>query len=220
MATAHQLVTLDDELAFTDAPHTDLEVIARHTPDGGIGGDALLQIPQRIDGVVVQIAAIDKGPQPREQRLACCQIARHRPRLHQGVALPFAAMVLVVVLHRRCTNRDRTRRAKRPEHEVNTEDEAIFRRRAQELDHLLHQLDEVLTIAQCTRTVGFARLGVGADEVNVAGIVQLIAAELAHAEHDQAALLALLAARRAEARQQLGSCTGTRRLDSGIGKLA
>ena len=64
-------------------------------------------------------------------------------------------------------------------------------RLGEQADHFLRQPLEVLLVADGAAGIGLAVLLVQEDEVDVAGIVQLDAAQLAEAEHDEPAALAV-----------------------------
>src|SRR5690606_10560944 len=68
------------------------------------------------------------------------------------------------------------------------------------------------------RTVGLPVLGVEEHEIDIRREVQLAAAELAHADHDDRLRNALFAARRAEACRKRACRKAARRADGGIGE--
>ena len=99
-AAADQLQGLHQEFDLADAARAALDVVGEFLARD-FGGDRRLHLAQAVERAVVEVAAIDERPQRLEEALARGDVARHRPRLLPGVALPVAAFALEVLLHRR-----------------------------------------------------------------------------------------------------------------------
>ncbi len=97
-AAADELEYLGDELDLADAAGAQLDVFSQAAALY-LRGDLALELPQRLEGREVQVAAIDEGPKHANEGLAGLAVACHRARLDPGVALPVAALALVIVLH-------------------------------------------------------------------------------------------------------------------------
>lgn len=129
--------------------------------------------------------APDERRQFREERFAGRDVAGDRSGLDEGRALPVLAERLVVVEGEAGGERHRGGARVRPQPVVDAVDVAVRGPVGQELHQPLRQLDEEgLRIAAGGRGGGAGL--VEDDEVDVARIVQLAAAELAQAEDDQA----------------------------------
>src|SRR5690554_7842311 len=94
-----QLEGLTDEFHLAYAAGTQLDVVvqplALHLPL-----NQLLEVAQCLDRSEIDVAAVDKGPQPLHQLGPGDLIAGHHPRLDHGVALPVTTLALVVLLQR------------------------------------------------------------------------------------------------------------------------
>ncbi|MNX37744.1 hypothetical protein D3C86_680620 [compost metagenome] len=108
------------------------------------------------------------------------------PRLDHGVALPVAAMVLVVILHGGEGDGERPRLAEGAQPHVDSKHLTILGGLVQGVDQALAQLDEELLVGEFAPPADrVAVLREGEDEVDVRGEVQLAAPQLAHAEDEQ-----------------------------------
>ena len=110
-AAADQLQCLHQEFDLADAAGAALDVVGQFLARD-FGGDRRLHRAQAVERAVVEVAAIDERPQRVEEALAGRDVARHRPRLLPGVALPVAAFALEVLLHRRERPAPRGRRCR------------------------------------------------------------------------------------------------------------
>ncbi|MNC21090.1 hypothetical protein D3C75_690590 [compost metagenome] len=108
------------------------------------------------------------------------------PRLDHGVALPVAAMVLVVILHGGEGDGERPRLAEGTQPHVDPKHLTILGGLVQGVDQALAQLDEELLVGEFAPPADrVAVVGEGEDEVDVRGEIQLAATQLAHAEDEQ-----------------------------------
>jgi hypothetical protein len=216
-AAADQLQQLHDEFDFADAAGTELQVrgqiLARD-----LGVDQRLHLAQAGERGVVEIAAVDERPQRLDQAFAGDKIAGDRPRLDPGVALPVAALALVVLLHRGEAQRDAPGAAERAQAQVDAEHVAVGGDFGEQLDQLLRDAGEERLVRERTRAVGLAVLGEREHQVDVGGKVQLAAAELAEREHDQALRLTRGRTRRPVACLQLALGVRERQLEAAFGQ--
>src|SRR5262249_39228720 len=136
-----------------------------------------LQVLERPE---VEVASIDERDELAEQHLAELAVAAHRPRLQPHRALPRLAPRLVVRERRGQGDRDRPFRAARTEPEVDAEAEPVGRELTERARGFLGETAEELREGAPGRLL--AVVLVDADEVDVRAVVELLAAELPHAE--------------------------------------
>ena len=216
-AAADQLVGLHDELDLADAARPELHVVAQ-VAALDLARDQLLHPAQRLEHAEVQVAAIDEGTQDVAVDLVESARTVHRPCLDVGIALPVAPVLLQVVLERIEAHHRGARVAERAQPQVHAVDEAFVGPRAEELRQAPPDADEVLLVRERSQPVGFAVLRKEQNEVDVGGEVELAAAELAHAEHEQFELASVGAAGPAvPCRESLGRAD-TRRMDARVGE--
>ncbi len=71
-----------------------------------------------------------------------------------------------------------------PQTHVHAEDEAVGRLGIQTFNNPLTQLDKKLLIAELALlAVGLTGLGIGEDQINIRGNIELAGAQLAHTQH-------------------------------------
>ena len=126
-----------------------------------------------------------KGASSREEGVARGDVAGDRTRLDQRGALPVLAEALVILERRLGRDGDVGRAGIGPEAQVGAEDVAVGGVLVEELDEALGELDEERATAPRRRQASPTRVEED-DEVDVARIVELARAELAHAEDDPA----------------------------------
>ena len=120
----HELEHLGEELDLTDAARTELDVVLEAAaPDLGL--DHGLHLPERVDGAVVQVDAVDEGAEHLLELGRVFIVRTEHAGLDHGVALPAAAVLLVVVLHGGEAHREIAGLAERAEAHVDTEDHAV-----------------------------------------------------------------------------------------------
>ena len=111
--------------------------------------------------------------------------AQH-PRLDHGVALPVAAVVLVIVLHGGKGDGERARIAEGAQPHIDPKYLTILGGLVEGIDQPLPQLDEEGLVGEFAPSADcVAVLGEGEDKIDIRGKIQLTAAELAHAEDQQ-----------------------------------
>nr|ART39914.1 J420 [uncultured bacterium] len=214
---ADQLVHLADEFDLANAPGAKLDVVieflAPHLVD-----DQRLHAAQRIDGAKVQIAAKHERPQPCQQPLAGRDVAGHRARLDQRVALPVAAVGLVVVLHGIEGHRQRSAGAKRTQAHIDPEHAPVGVGFVQHADQPPRQAQEKFLVVERARPVAAASVLEGEHQVDIGREVQFVAAQLAHAQHHQRDRLALRVPRLANLLHLPAVQIRERAVDTGIGE--
>ena len=99
-AATNQLVTLHQEFHFTDAatPQLDIHAIGTTTQ---LAIYHALHFANRIKRAKIQILAVHKWLQHLQQFISFFLRSGNGPGLYQGIALPVAAMGLVIMLHGR-----------------------------------------------------------------------------------------------------------------------
>ncbi len=180
-----QLLQLHDEFDLADAAPAQLQVCIQRTALH-FGLDHALHLAQALECTEVQIAAIDEGPQHRQETLALGQIAGHRARLDPGIALPVAAFALEILFHRRERQRQPPDLAERTQPHVHAVDHALRIDIGQQLDQALAQTLEEVAIVQRPRAIALAGLGIGEHQIDIGGKVQLGATQFAEPEHHHA----------------------------------
>ena len=185
-----QLEGLGDEFHLSDATGTQLDVVG-HTLAPHFLLDQLLHGAQRFDRGKIQVSAVHERAQYFLQLRAGGLVARHDPRLDHRVALPVAALVLVVLLQCVEAEHQRASRAIRAQAHVDAEHEAVDGHRVQCLDQPLAKAGkELLVIQRALHPFGFAAFGEAEDQVDVRRQVQLHRPKLAHAQHHHVLRLA------------------------------
>ncbi len=132
------------------------------------------------------------------------EVARDRPRLDQRRALPVLAEALVIGQRRRHGDGDCPGARLRPQPQVDAQHVAVGGRRLQQAHEVAHEAHVERLHAVAVAHRGLAGI-VEADEVDVARVVELGAAELAQREHDEAAALLGVVAVECEAAGRRGA---------------
>ena len=145
-------------------------------------------------------------------------LAGQRARLEPGVALPRAALRDQVLLERGERHRQRAALAVGAQPHVDAEDVAVRGDVVERADDAPAEPVEELAVGKAARAVGLAFLRVDEDEVDVGRDVELAAAELAHADDDQALHRAGGVARLAVRRGQRRVVERVRRSDGDLGE--
>ena len=179
---AHELHRLDDELDFANAARSELDV-RRVVVALALLADLAMDVAQTLVRIEVQVLAKDER---RDQRIELVVPgARHGPRLEPRVALPGASLRDQVLFERRVRHRQRTARTIRAQPHVDAEHVAVGAHVVQRADDAAAEPLEEIAIRQRPRAVGLAVFRVDEDQVHVGRHVELAAAELAHADHDE-----------------------------------
>ena len=218
VGAVEQLQELDHELDVANAAVADL-----HVADLVVAVDLLLDPPlQGLDAADVgpaQVTAVDPGRKLREELVAQVQVAGNGPGLDVSLPLPGAAADVVIREHRRQAHHHRPSLPIGPQPQIDAVDHAQLGVLGQKPDELAGQVLEELVVAHGPRTVGLALAVVEKDQVDIAGIVQLAAAELAHAEDDEAGRLAVRADGVAPLRADLSPGRAEGPFENGVGQV-
>ena len=137
------------------------------------------------DGGEVEILAPDERREIAEQRLARSNIAGARARLDQRRALPVLAAALVIVERRRRRYRDLGGRRIGPQPQVDAKYVAVGGALLQDFHQAAREADIKLA-GLGSRSERRSRRIEKNDEIDVARIIELEGAHLAHGEHDVA----------------------------------
>ncbi len=184
------MLGLRKKLDFADATEADLDVVAL---DRDLALPAKrLHLPLHVVHVgecrEIQMLAPDERRDFRDQRLAGVCVAGAGPRLDHGRAFPGASFPLVIMQRRGGRNGHRRRGRIRPQPQVDAKHVAVAGAlRQQPRQPLRHAHKERLRL-----DIGCQRRRVEIekhDQVDVAGIIQLAGAHLAHGEHGQTAVV-------------------------------
>ena len=193
VATApDQLLGLGEELDLANPAASDLDVVAAHRDmaEALDRVDLPLDRMDVLDRREVEMLAPDEGREAAQEALAGLEIAGDHPRLDHRRAFPVLAHALVVGLGGQHRHGERRRGGVGAQPEIGAEDIAGAGRGA-----ILHQSHQIAGQAHEERlhaapaAILDQRGLVQHDEVDVAGIVELARAELAHADDDEAGVL-------------------------------
>src|SRR5579883_3490638 len=141
-----------------------------------------------LDRREVEVLAPEEGAQLREKSGARRAVAGHGARLDEGGALPILAGALVIGEGSADRQRGRGRGGIGPQPQIRTEDVAVAGTLLHQSHQILRQTSEKLRRAALTAIAYLIELEQH-DEVDIARIVELACAELAHAEHDESAVV-------------------------------
>ena len=186
-SAVHQLQRLHDELDFANATRPELDVLPQAFA-AHLFVDLHLHAAQRFEGREIQIAAIHERTQTLEQFLARNLIACDDARLDERVTLPVAPLTLIIIFHGVEAAHQRTFAAIGTQPHVDAEHEAVAGHRVDYIDEALPESHEELLIDEGIAIAAerLTRFGIGKDEIDVRRQIQLMRAELAHADHDEA----------------------------------
>ena len=183
-AAADQLQHLGQELDLADPARPALDVIGQFLA-GHFRGDRGLHRAQAVQRAVIQVPAVDERAQLIQESPPRGKVARYRPRLLPGIALPVAAFALEVLLHGGEAEHHPPRAAEGAQAQVHPMAEAVGGGVIQQPGQRLAELGEVLLRRQRARAVALAGAGVGIDQVDIGTEVQLLPTKLAEREHHQ-----------------------------------
>ena len=189
----YHLKRLPGELDLPDASGAVLHTVL-HTLAGDLLLHHHLQRAQRLEGAEVDVTPVHERAQPLEQLRRPHHVAADRPGPNECVALPVAAVGLVVLLERVEAEHQRPLGSERTQPHVDAVDEAVRGRFAEHLHQLARELEEEsIVVDAAPAALGLSVLGEGEDEVDVGGEVQLACAELAECKDDELLGLASVA---------------------------
>ena len=187
-----QLEGLADELDLTNAARASLDVVLQFLLFH-FAVDEGLHVAQGLEGAEIDVAAVDEGPQPLHEARPLFRVAPHGPRLDHGIALPFAALGLIVFLQGVETHHKRAAVAIGAQAHVHAVDPAFVRMAAEDVDQVLAQAGEEFRVAEGGAPAArLALLGIAEYEVDVRREIELSSPQLAHGQHDQRLLVAAL----------------------------
>ncbi len=210
LAGVHELMRLDEELDLPDAAAAELHVARARRGIAQRHVDLALHRLEVGERPEVEVAAVDEGLELGEQRRAERAVARDHPRLEPRGALPRLPPALVVRERGRPRHGNRPLAAPGPEPQVDAEAEPVGGDLGEGAGHLLAHSGGELAHGATSRQLAVARIDV--DEVDVGAVIELAAAELAHAEHGEAGILGM------PLRQQPRANAPERRLDERLGE--
>ena len=188
-AAPDELLGLGEELDLADAAAAELDVVAvdLDAAAAAMGVDLALDRVDVLDRREVQMLAPDEGPQHGDEGVAGLDVGRDRTRLDHRRALPVLTHAFVVGFGGIDREGEGCRARIGPEAQIGPEDVAVA-------GALLHHLHQIARHAHQpllqARRIGrpHALVVVKHDQVDVARVVELAAAELAHAEDDEAGM--------------------------------
>ena len=186
-AAPKKLLRLHEEFDLTDAAAAELDIVPFQAGPAcaARGVDLLLDRPDVLRRSEVQMAAPDEGLQRFEERLPCLDIAGDGPRLNHRRPLPVAPGIAVIMLGGAHRHGRRGGARIGAEAKVGAEHIALRRLLPDDPHQALRQPREGRLYA-APAGVGRAVLVVEQDQVDIARIVELGGAELAHTEREQA----------------------------------
>ena len=186
VAAVEELQELDGELDVADAAAAGLDLGGADAALAGLLLDAPFQRLDLVDLGERQIFAVDERLDGLEEALAQGEVAGRRADLDERLPLPGAAEGVVVGQGAGQRPGQRAAVALRPQAQVDAVGQAAVGVGRQQAHHLADDLGEELVVADAgdALAAGGAVLLVDEHQVDVAAVVQLLAAELAEGEDD------------------------------------
>ena len=219
VGAVEKLEELDHELDVPNAAVAGLDVSGVGLLVVRLFLDASLQRLDPGDVGPVQVAAVDPGAQPVEERAAQLEIAGGGSGFDKGLTLPRASAEIVVV---QCALKTAHHGAA-PAVGAQAQVHAIGRAQARRLGQEAHKLacQAVVELATGHMALDGARVVLVVEEhqVDVAGVVQLDAAELSQREHDKAGRPAVGVARNVPLAGQVSPGRFEGRFEDGVGQV-
>jgi hypothetical protein len=206
-AAGDELLGLDEELDLADAAEAELDVVAldREIAVPAIGMDLLLHRLDIGERGKIEILAPDKRRQFIQDGLPRRDVAGTGARLNQRRALPVLPDAAVVGERGFGGDRDLGRSRIGSQPQIDPEHVTVGGALLQKLHQAARQAHEGGARFGVVRHRGSGRI-VEDDQIDVAGVVQLVRPHLAHGEHDVAATpVGMLAVGRFEPRLSRGS---------------
>ena len=199
VAGVEQLKGLHEELDLADAAHAELHVLPRAAPGLERVVDRVLHAAHLADDGAVETRSEDEGAHQLEEAIGDRGVAGGVARLDQRLALPQLGALGDV----RAVGLERQHHGAHPplgpEPEVHAEGVALLGDRLERIHDGAGRLGEVFAVGHAA---GFSArrqpvVAVDEDQIDVRGVVELAAAQLAHADYRQPRRLAVLARGRA-----------------------
>ena len=182
-----ELLGLDEQLDCADAAGAQFYVVAGpgDLAAAAMGVDLALDRMDVLDRREVQVLAPQKGLQAVEEVRPGGRVAGHRPGLDHRRALPVLAGGLIIGLGGQYREGERGQSGIGTQPQIGAKDVALRGALLHRADQVAGETDEALLQA-----VGIGGLDpflvVEHDQIDVAGVVEFVPAELAHAEDDEA----------------------------------
>ena len=189
-AAPDELLGLDEELDLADSPAAELDVVPgqRDGAAAPVGVDLALDRVDVLDGGEIQVLAPDERRQPFEEGGPGLAVAGHRARLDHGGAFPVLTQAFIIGFRGQRGQGERRRPGVGAQPQVGPEDIPVGRALIHQAHETSGQAHEM--VVQFLGPVGSdAFIVVQHDEVDIAGIVELPRAQLAHAEDHQSRTL-------------------------------
>ncbi len=216
---AHQLERLDNELDLADTPRPELDVVLLVTALD-LAANLALEVTQRVKRLEVQVAAEYERAQQFHQFPPAVLVTGHRARLDHGVALPLAALRLVILFQRVVAAHQRAGAAVGAQAHIHTEHETVGVAFGQRLDQRLPEPGEILLGAERPAPACRTRLRVGKNQIDIGGEIQFTGTQFAHRQHHQRCRLTAIPAQRRRCIRGLPGIQPLQRsLDTGVGQI-
>ena len=203
LPATHHLQKLHREFDLSNATTRQLHIVGAfgmaRAAFGRMVTDLLVQRAQRLEHVVVEVAAEHKGQHHRTQRLGRAighrTAGRDHAAFHPGKALPLAALHQQILFQRTERHHAGARIAVGTQSQVHTEHKAVLGGVANQGVHALDGAGEVLLarhlVAAFAVAQALAVFVVHVNQVDVARHIQLLGTELAHADDPHLGALAV-----------------------------
>jgi len=183
IATVEELEELDGVLDVADAAAAGLHVLVVAAAAGGFLLHLAFQGLHLVDLGEAEILAVDERLDRLRELLAQGKIARDGPQLDEGLAFPCAAHGVVVAERARQRTGQRRSAALGTKPQVHAIREAAIREIREQADHLADEPCVILGIGVASAFAnGLAISVVDEHQVDVAGIVEFLAAQLSEGE--------------------------------------
>jgi hypothetical protein len=151
------------------------------------GVDLALDRMNVLDGREVQMLAPHERPQAAQEQLAGGDVAADGAGLDHGRALPVLPHAFVIGLGRDHGQGERRRGRIGAQPQVGAEDIAVVGALLKHAQQVARQTDEEILQGAAAAVIDLVPV-VEHDEIDVAGVVQLAGAELAHGQNDEAGI--------------------------------
>ena len=188
VAAVEELHRLDEELHLADAAATELDVTGRGVLAAEGAVDLRFHLAYRAYDGRVEPGPVDEGAHRLEEARGHRFVSRAGAGLDEGLALPHLGAVREVgaVAVQRQDQRARTPLGAQAQ--VHPEDVALLGDRLERVHDRPDRLAEEFAVGDAARLAarGLPVVPVDEDQVDVRGVIQLLASELAHADDHEA----------------------------------